>query len=322
MSLRIPMDGLELARVRFGVSPAYETVFALAALQRPGVHAVHLPWTRWARPRLPAGPGVDLLLDLVANDRFKPGFLLPAPDVRLPALSDELRRIKAVSASRVREELRTLHVDTPRTRRLAERPREGVRLAADALEACYEALIAPHWTRMRRVLEADIAYRAGLLAQGGIEGLFAGLHDEVRFLDGVLHIHPRRPPHDKKPVQLNGNGLILCPSVFCWPRVTASVRPVAAGTLRYPARGVATLWEQPEPVSDALAALFGRTRAEILTSLAQPATTTDLATRLGVTAGAISQHLGVLRGAGLVSTSRDGRTVLHLRTDRAEALLA
>ncbi|NUT22229.1 MAG: winged helix-turn-helix transcriptional regulator [Hamadaea sp.] len=322
MALRIPLGGLELARVRFAVSPAYETVFALAALRRPGVHAVHLPWTRWARPRVPAGPGVDLLLDLAANDRFKPAFLLPAPDVRLPALSDELRRIKAVSASRVREELQTLQVDTSRTRRLAEHPREGVRAAAGALEACFEALIAPHWTRMRRVLEADIAYRAGLLAQGGFEGLFAGLHDEVRFADGVLHVHPQRPPYDKKPVQLNGNGLILCPSVFCWPRVTASVRPVAAGTLRYPARGVATLWERPEPVSDALAALFGRTRAEILTTLAQPATTTDLATRLGVTAGAVSQHLGVLRGAGLVSTSRDGRTVLHLRTDRAEALLA
>jgi Helix-turn-helix domain/Family of unknown function (DUF5937) len=320
--LRIPLGGLELARVRFAVSPAYETVFALAALHRPGVHAVHLPWARWARPRLPDHPGVRLLLDLVAGHRPKPSFLLPAPDTRLPALSDEVRRIKAVTDSRVREELRTMKLDTPRTRRLGEHPREGLRTAADALVACYEALIAPHWTRMQRVLEADIAYRAGLLAQYGIEKLFAGLHDEVAFSDGDLLVHPQRPPYDKKPVQLNGNGLILCPSVFCWPHVTAAVRPVAAGTLRYPARGVATLWERPEPASDALAALVGRTRAEILTTLAQPATTTDLATRLGLTAGAISQHLGVLRDAGLVSTSRDGRTMLHLRTGRAEALLA
>jgi hypothetical protein len=29
----------------------------------------------------------------------------------------------------------------------------------------------------------------------------------------------------------------------------------------------------------------------------------------------------VLRGAGLVATRRDGRAVLHLRTERAEALL-
>ncbi|NUT36337.1 MAG: winged helix-turn-helix transcriptional regulator, partial [Hamadaea sp.] len=130
------------------------------------------------------------------------------------------------------------------------------------------------------------------------------------------------PPHRPPPVSLRGHGLVLCPSVFCWPGVTVGKRPVAAGSLRYPARGVAALWESPEPASDALVALVGRTRAMMLTELAQPATTTDLATRLAVTSGAISQHLGVLRAAGLVTTSRDGRVTLHLRTERAEALLA
>ena len=306
--------------MRFAISPAYETVMALAALLRPGVHAVHLPWTRWARPRLPAVPGLPLLLDLVGDDLVKPSFLLPPPDVRLPELGHELRRIKTTSHARVREELSTLNVDTPRTRRLAEHPREGLRDTAEALAACHRELIAPHWTRMQRLLEADIGYRAGLLAAGGVERLFADLHDEVVFDDGDLVVHRSRPPYDRPAVRLGGNGLILCPSVFCWPRVTAGTRPVAAGTLRYPARGVATLWERPEPASDALAALVGRTRANLLMTLAQPATTADLATRLGVTAGAISQHLGVLRAAGLVSTSRDGRVVLHLRTERAEVL--
>jgi hypothetical protein len=160
------------------------------------------------------------------------------------------------------------------------------------------------------------------MAAGGLERLFADLHDEVVFADGDLVVHHSRPPHDPPPVRLRGHGLVLCPSVFCWPRVTAGTRPVAAGTLRYPARGVAALWERPEPASDALAALVGRTRARMLNALTQPATTADLAARLDVTPGAISQHLGVLRGAGLVTTSRDGRVVLHLRTERAEALLA
>jgi DNA-binding transcriptional ArsR family regulator len=51
-----------------------------------------------------------------------------------------------------------------------------------------------------------------------------------------------------------------------------------------------------------------------------PATTADLAKRLEVSKGAVSQHLTVLREAGLVNTSRDGRTVLHLRTLAAETL--
>jgi len=322
MAIRITLGGLELARVRFAISPVYETVMALAALLRPGVHAVHLPWTRWARPRLPAVPGLPLVLDLVGDDLIKPSFLLPPPDVRLPELGHELRRVKTTSPSRVREELSRLNVDTPRTRRLAGHPREGLRDIAEALTACHRDLIAPHWIRIQRLLEADIGYRAGLLAAGGVERLFADLHDEVVFDDGDLVVHRSRPPYDGPVVRLRGHGLILCPSVFCWPRVTAGTRPVAAGTLRYPARGVATLWEQPEPASDALAALVGRTRANLLITLAQPATTADLATRLGVTAGAISQHLGVLRAAGLVSTSRDGRAVLHLRTDRAEVLVS
>jgi DNA-binding transcriptional ArsR family regulator len=295
---------------------------ALAALQRPGVHAVHLPWVRWAKTRLPQVAGLRLLLDLAGNDLAKPSYLLPPPDDRLPALGHELRRIAATSPTRVREELATLHVDTPATRRLADDPRRGLRDAVEALAACHSDLVAPHWTRMQRLLEADIVHRAGLLAAGGLERLFADLHDQVVFADGDLVVHRSRPPHDPPPVRLRGNGLVLCPSVFCWPRVTAGTRPVAAGTLRYPARGVATLWESPEPASDALVALVGRTRAMMLYVLAQPATTGDLATRLDVTPGAISQHLGVLRGAGLVTTSRDGRVVLHLRTERAEALLS
>lgn len=42
---------------------------------------------------------------------------------------------------------------------------------------------------------------------------------------------------------------------------------------------------------------------------------------LGVTQGAVSQHLSVLRDAGLVSTHRDGRVLLHMRTGRAGLLL-
>jgi DNA-binding transcriptional ArsR family regulator len=59
----------------------------------------------------------------------------------------------------------------------------------------------------------------------------------------------------------------------------------------------------------------------MLALLGEPATTGDIADRLDVTAGAVSQHLGVLRAAGLVASRRDGRTLLHLRTERADALL-
>jgi hypothetical protein len=301
--IRIPLAGTESARVRFAMSPVYETVMAVSALLRPGVHGVHLPWVRPARTAMPK---VDPQLKaLLSRDDAKPGFLLPPPDTRLPGIEAELRRIAATPREAVDEEARNF------TRR-----RIDLVAATDALRWAYNLIVAPYWERMARLLEADIAYRAGILADGGLERLFADLHGDVVWRPGnsELVIHPRRPGDQL--VRLGGRGIVLCPSVFCWPRVTASVRPTTAGTLRYPARAVATLWETPTPAPDALAKLIGTTRAAILTELAVPATTGHLAKLLGVTKGAVSQHLTVLRAAGLVATDRN----LHLRTAKADAL--
>jgi hypothetical protein len=188
-----------------------------------------------------------------------------------------------------------------------------------ALRGCHRLLIEPYWPRIRRLLEADIAYRAGILADQGIAAVFAGLHREVSWTGGELVLYPRRA--QPVPVTLGGAGLVLSPSAFGWPRIWAATRPTAAGIVRYPARGLAALWESREPAPAALAALLGGTRAALLGLLAEPATTAELAGRLGVTAGAVSQHLGVLRATGLVATRRHARAVLHLRTGRADALL-
>jgi DNA-binding transcriptional ArsR family regulator len=67
--------------------------------------------------------------------------------------------------------------------------------------------------------------------------------------------------------------------------------------------------------------VIGRGRARLLVEMRSPSSTTDLARRTGMTAGGVSQHLTALRGAGLVATHRQGRTVLNVRTTLAEALL-
>src|SRR4029453_846483 len=90
--------------------------------------------------------------------------------------------------------------------------------------------------------------------------------------------------------------------------------------LAYPARGVATLWEQRRTAPDALGAVLGRGRTRLLAELGAPASTSDLARRTGMTAGGVSQHLTALRAAGLVAPRRQGRSVLNVRTALAEAL--
>ncbi|MER6033878.1 ArsR family transcriptional regulator [Streptomyces sp. NPDC001835] len=70
----------------------------------------------------------------------------------------------------------------------------------------------------------------------------------------------------------------------------------------------------------ALVRLLGRPRARLLSLLAEPASTTELAHRLEVTPGAVSQHLAVLYDAGLLSRARSGRTVRYRRTPLGDAL--
>jgi DNA-binding transcriptional ArsR family regulator len=66
--------------------------------------------------------------------------------------------------------------------------------------------------------------------------------------------------------------------------------------------------------------LVGRTRATLLTALDSPRSTTELAGELGLTPGGVSQHLGVLRDAGLVCGRRVARSVLYLRSPEGDVL--
>ncbi|MFF8786234.1 ArsR family transcriptional regulator [Streptomyces sp. NPDC015125] len=55
---------------------------------------------------------------------------------------------------------------------------------------------------------------------------------------------------------------------------------------------------------DALAAVLGRTRVELLLLLAEEHTTSDLARRLTVSDATVSAHTTALRGSGLIATVR------------------
>jgi DNA-binding transcriptional ArsR family regulator len=176
--------------------------------------------------------------------------------------------------------------------------------------------IAPWWDAIRAVLEDDIRQRARHLAGGGALELFAGLHPDVRWSDGALLVERT---HEAE-VELAGRGLQLVPAAFGWPRVGAMFDPPWQPALIYTPRGVGDLWAPERDDPEALADLLGRRRARILTALGSEATTTELARRLAASPAGISEHLGVLRRAGLVRGRRDGRSVLYSRTATGDVL--
>lgn len=55
--------------------------------------------------------------------------------------------------------------------------------------------------------------------------------------------------------------------------------------------------------------------------LEEPASTTALAIRLGITPSAVNQHLQVLTKAGLLTSTRQGHSVLYAWTPVAKALM-
>ncbi|SEF16753.1 ArsR/SmtB family transcription factor [Jiangella alba] len=301
--LQLTFTAQDLSLTRFAFSPLWEVVASIRVLREPAAHALHLPWVKATRARL-AGSGLDLrpLTARVPSDgRTLPGYLAPTPVTPTPELSDELVLLGATDPAIV----------------------DGGRAALDALvetvAAYWELALAPSWPRLRDLLEGDVRYRARRLAAGGAPELFADLDPAITWSGDTLAV---RHVHVDETRRLSGRGLVLVPSAFLWPHVASKTEQPWQPVLRYPARGVATLWERGRPAApDTLAGVVGRSRALLLAELDSPAATGELARRTGLTAGGVSQHLSALRAAGLVTSHRAGRVVLYARTALGDALL-
>ena len=314
---RVPAE--DLLQCRFAISPLGETADALRSLTRRGGECYHLPWQRQIRRKLPElriGP----LLALLSLRGYQPDFLSPAPDGPFTEIGAELERVRATPPSRVAAELAECLDRHPAERaalrgypELSGDPAQARDLLADQLDRAWTALVEPWWPRLRDVLDADITFRARQLANAGVAAALNDLDPRIAWRDGVL----RFAITAHQDLDITGAELVLIPSVFIWPGAAASFDPPA---VIYPARGIAGIWTPATPAGSDLAHLIGRTRAVLLSGLAEPSSTTGLAARCGVPVSSVSEHLAVLRAAGLVSTSRTGRFLLHQRTALGIAL--
>ncbi|TYB61019.1 winged helix-turn-helix transcriptional regulator [Nonomuraea sp. PA05] len=318
MSITWVLRPEDVARIRFAFSPMWELVASLRTLQQPARQSIHLPWLKAVRPRL-AGLDLTELLALVPPTGYLADFITPPPDTPMPDFAAELDRVRRADPARAREEAAKVEgTDRAVIARFTADPEAGVLRVADALEAYWEVGLAEFWPRVYALLERDVLRRSRQLAQGGARELFAGLGPAVRWTGEKLIID--RPWCDAG--GLHGDGLVLVPSAFYWPAVAVMTAPYQS-MLVYPVQGVGTLWEQgPPPAPGALGALIGKSRAAILIALAEPATTSALATRMALTPGAVSQHLGVLSGGGLAVGLRIGKQVVYRRTLAGDMLAA
>jgi DNA-binding transcriptional ArsR family regulator len=255
------------------------------------------------------------LLSLLPADGYIPDFITPPPSSPLMRIEDELDLVCSTPPRQVRKELEIFtrqHGNRlpAAAEPLMRNPKRELSRLADTMEEYWQRAVEPYWPRILAMLSADLRHRATRLTEEGPAGLFDDLHPTITFEGDWLRID--QPWQGT--VELAGKGLLLVPTVFSWERPSVISGKPWQPTVIYPARGVGLLWESVHEATPELGALIGTTRARILDALNAPQSTTELAQRLGLTPGAVSQHLKVLVGAGLAASQRERRVVLYART--------
>jgi DNA-binding transcriptional ArsR family regulator len=310
----------DLLRTRFAIAPLMDLVGAIYVLRKPERYPEHRPWAEWALPR---ARQLDMrLLDVATPTSvdFYPVFIGPPPRAPRTTVQAEFERVAATPPAAVAAEIaRAYPRGVPTAGRvLVEDPARGLDRLVAEMRAFWDGLLRPWWSRIAAVLETEIAWRARQLAAVGPKAAFTGLHETVRWRAEALYVEPTtKAPAD---VDLAGRGLLLVPAAFTWPLVWPRSDPPWDPALVYSPPGIGALWAPDDPAAGALDALLGRGRARVLLALGRPAATLDLARHLAVSPGGVSQHLGVLRRAGLVTGRRDGRRVIYQRTEQGDSL--
>ena len=321
--VRVRFDTEALTRVRFAISPMLEAIRSASALEEPASGAIHLPWVEQAR-QLTGDLDLTLLRALQRSEIYDPDFVNPPPSCPLAEFEEELDVMVSTPAAQIRAEVAHAYENRPTPAVLEpflSRPRSAIRELAELMREYWERSLAAHWPRMRALLEQDVLYRARQIADGGTRRLFGDLDPAVSWGDGVLLI-VCGDSEKRLELELDERGLLLVPSAFVWPKVRIVAAAPWQPTLIYPARGIGMLWSAERPVPpDALANLVGQSRAALLLALDCPRSTTELAATLGMSPGGVSQHLSILRKAGLVSGNRLQRVVLYMRSTDGDSLV-
>ncbi|GAA5006851.1 ArsR/SmtB family transcription factor [Actinopolymorpha pittospori] len=318
--LRIHFTGNDLARIRITEAcPLWETVLSLRMLRNRSAGTRLDGWRRQTRVDL--RPSARILLALCPPDGYFAEFLMPG-DASC-RWEDGVEAVMATPRSRLEEDISVLAA----RRRLPAIAGSLAAGEADAMQTLGETLceyhriaITPYWERIQARVAVERAFRLRTIAEGGVELLLSTLATAVRWNSGVLELRHT----GSRELRLEGRGLILAPSVFCGGQSVALERPEGTPVVLFP---VSTYFAQPLHALDedvqlpgALSALLGPTRAAALSEVADGATTTELARRLGVTLSTASEHAKVLREAGLITTGRMGRQAVHAITPLGTAL--
>jgi len=313
----------DFANIRFAISPMITTVLSARSMFYPEYLSPMRDWLETLEQNTRD-------MDFPALRRFQPhghysvDFLLPFPEKSRPKFEDQLQQIATTPLAAIENDLEYLIRngvltvdDLSQFKNLASLHAQTV----DELACLWEIAIQPYWDSIQSVLEGDLMHHSREYMVGGANTMFAGL-DSYIWLDSPDLLSICTKAQTFAPIDPKGQGIVLVPNIVSncgvWVQTLDDKPPV----ISYRAYG-AGLWKNKnvyEP-AEAMNILFGENRSRLLYALAAPTSTKDLAIKLELTPGAISQQLGQLKQAGLVDANRAGRAVYYRLNQRGEQLL-
>jgi hypothetical protein len=263
-------------------------------------------------------------MTLAPHAAYFPDFLTPA--YQGGHVEQGIDAVLSTPSARIRRELTLLSAYRKLPGwcgRLADGDVETTTKLGAAFRTYHRTAIGQYWPSIQAHVEADRARRSRDMAAGGVEGLLSGFRPLMRWRPPVLEVdYPVR-----QELVLDGRGLLLIPSFFCWRRpvtlVDAESRPVLVYPVEHDLRATrVTVGRERPAAGGTLAALLGRNRAAILKAVQDSCSTTELGRRSGTSVASASQHATVLREAGLITTRRHGGFALHTLTPLGADLVA
>ncbi|MGI5242798.1 ArsR/SmtB family transcription factor [Dactylosporangium sp. CA-139066] len=304
---RLELTPDDLLRVRFAHSPMAEVVTSAMALRSGSWE--HARWRARVAARV---SGLDVFWRVFAPPTGAiPDFLSPVPRTARPTLPDELDAIAATPPDHVAAELHAAGVP-------CEDPAALMPTLIEQIRRYFTGALAELWPRLRALADAEIAHRTSAAAFPGPRALLDDLHPRLRWDPDALRLDYLKDA-EYPPWHLDGHPLAILPTAFsgrhAWILESGDRR-----ALWYPPRSVHAVFAAAPPPPAPLAALLGGTRAAVLTLLATPSSTGDVAERLGLAPATASHHLTALRDAGLIVAARNGRRLDYRRTDLGERL--
>lgn len=341
MSFSLHISNLSPEQIAFSYSAAHETMMALHVFHDCKHHPLHIQWVINARKKIKPSLKQEIqafsflykrpvvtfwaLQGNAAFQSFEEGLNelnSESVDYFLKAILDTLLNRKGSSADFFHDlqwqqdfiQFTSNHYHDSKEIILAliKNPESIRQRFINMLEEFWNHSVKSEWDRIEELFLKDIAFRGKMLGNEGVLRLLENLSNEID-----------SNPNEKKAVIrritkediyfTEEDELLLTPTYFAWPHLFIKLHPIVA--INYPIRENERDAARPLPPEDLLKffqSLGDFSRLQIIKYLSQkPRSTRELAGLMGMTEGAISKHIRLLKDAGLVDSKRESYYVFY-----------